>query len=343
VIANDAIGNFVAATPLLQMLRSHFQPEALHYFGGYRTRELQAESDLFDWYYNFHGTNPAQLLADLQGIEEYDLVVNNESTPYSMFLAPALAGNRGFIVGPSLGEGGRGALAFADDDRGRLAADREWASPEITRRYPFLDSGFIGEIFCRVAYLVGPIPRYRIPTAEPPITIPDILIATAASLPEKLWPTESWKEILRRIESTSSAGFQPVPPDSPSNAAVRTASVGLVGAKPSDQQRYWKGENAEQELVDGGLVQDLRGTMTLPQVAGALAKAKLVLTIDNGILHLAAAGNAPIVGLFREGIHRLWAPPTSNLKVLTPSSGGVVADIPVEIVWQAAAPFMQRA
>jgi ADP-heptose:LPS heptosyltransferase len=316
VIANDAVGNFVAATPLLQMLRAQLRPEVLHYFGGYRTQELQAASDLFEWYYNFHGTNPAQLLEELHGGEKYDLVVNNESTPYSMFLAPALAGDRGYIVGPSLGEGGRGALPFADDERGRLAEDREWNSPEITQRYPFLDSGFIGEIFCRVAYLDGPVPRYRIPTSEPDIAVPDALIATAASLPEKLWPTESWKEILRRIAATFS-------------------SIGLIGAKPSDQQRYWKGENAEQELVDAGLVQDLRGKLTLPQVAGALAKAKLVLTIDNGILHLAAAGGAPIVGLFREGIHRLWAPPAPNLTVITPAPGGAVRDIPVDTVWQA--------
>ena len=43
-------------------------------------------------------------------------------------------------------------------------------------------SGFIGEIFCRLAYLEGPIPSYRIPSAEPPIEVPPLLIATSASL-----------------------------------------------------------------------------------------------------------------------------------------------------------------
>lgn len=317
VIANDAIGNFVAATPLLQMLRQNLKPEVLHYYGGYRTEELQAASDLFDFYYNFHGTNPADLIEDLSGQDKYDLVVNNESTPYSMFLAAALADDRGYIVGPSLGEGGRGTLAFADDERGKLSADKEWTSPELTRRYPFLDSGFIGEIFCRVAYLDGPVPKYRVPTDAPAIPVPDVLIATAASLPEKLWSTDSWKSILARLRSSGHP------------------NIGLIGAKPSDQQRFWKGENAEQEFVDAGLVEDLRGMMTLPQVAGALAQAKLVLTIDNGILHLAAASDTPIVGLFRHGIHRLWAPPADNLKIITAGEGGTVRDISVDAVWSA--------
>jgi ADP-heptose:LPS heptosyltransferase len=60
-----------------------------------------------------------------------------------------------------------------------------------------------------------------------------------------------------------------------------------------------------------------------------------VITIDNGILHLAAATGTPTVGLFRHGIHRLWAPPFANLTVLTPGEKKAVAEIPVQVVQEA--------
>jgi ADP-heptose:LPS heptosyltransferase len=151
-----------------------------------------------------------------------------------------------------------------------------------------------------------------VPTADPGREIPDLLIATAASLPEKLWPIEKWIEVLK--------GFK--------------GSIGLLGAKPSEQGKHWKGADEEAKLLDIG-VQDLRGTFTLPQVVGALANTRAVLTIDNGILHLATAAGTHTVGLFRHGIHRLWAPPFDNLQVLTPGEGREVWEIEVEAVQEA--------
>jgi len=75
--------------------------------------------------------------------------------------------------------------------------------------------------------------------------------------------------------------------------------------------------------------------MRLPAVAGALARAKAVLTLDNGILHMAAAAGAPTVGLFRHGIHRLWAPPVAGLTVLTAGEGKPVSEIQPERVIEA--------
>ncbi len=60
-----------------------------------------------------------------------------------------------------------------------------------------------------------------------------------------------------------------------------------------------------------------------------------MLTIDNGILHLAVASGTPTVGLFRHGIHRLWAPPSPSLTVLTPGEGQNVAGIAVQTVQEA--------
>ena len=319
VIANDALGNFVAATPLLQMLKARCPGCELHYYGGTRTAELQDASDLIDRSLRLHGTPPRESAFDVLARTQtggYHLVVNLESTVLAKAFVAIACSAGSYAVGPAVGADGRGELAYADDDRGRLAADKGWMAPDVRERYPFLQSGFIGEIFCRLAYLDGPIPGYRVPIEPVEEPIPTVLVATAASLPEKLWPIENWRTILERLKANG-------------------ISVGLVGAAPSEQRRYWKGEGGEEELVSGGLAEDLRGRWALPQVAGALSQAKVVLTIDNGKLHLATAAGVPVIGLFRHGIHRLWAPPSNTLTVLTAGEDRTVADIEVDKVWEA--------
>lgn len=311
VIANDAIGNFVVATPLLQMLRRELKPEFIHYYGGVRTLEMQSASDLFEWSYPLHGRPFGQSCRDSQG--PYDLVVNVERTENAMALAAFFEGEETYVVGPCMGA--RGPMPFPEDTRGDLWRDQEWISPEITTRYPFLTTGFIGEMYARLAYLDGPVPGYRVPT-EITISPCDILVATSASLPDKLWPVTKWVTAFERFRA---AGLK----------------VGLIGAKPSVQKAYWEGESDEDQMVVSGLVADLRGEYTLPQVAGILASCKLVLTLDNGILHLACAGGKPVVGLFRNGIHRLWAPPNPELEVLIPPIGEPVCEIELETVWEA--------
>lgn len=314
VISNDAIGNFVAATPVMQLLRTNFPGCHMTYFGGTRVSELADASDLFEAWFELHGSHPgavAQRLTREVGV--YDLVVNMERDFVAKFAAMALVGQSGYVSGPCLREDARGDLEYPADPQGDLARDMEWISEEITTKYPFLESGFICEIVCRMAYLKGQVPKYKLPSADPGREIPDVLISTSASLPEKLWPTSSWVEALSSLKASG-------------------VSVGLLGAKPKDQSKYWKGSDLESELVDMQLVEDLRGTLTMPQVVGALAQAKSVLTLDNGILHLAVAGGRPVVGLYRYGIHRLWAPPYENLTVLHPGPNKPVSEISVEEV-----------
>lgn len=190
--------------------------------------------------------------------------------------------------------------------------DQEWLASDVTAKYPFLRSGWIAEIFCRLAYLEGPVPGYRLPTAEPGPDLPDFWVSATASLPEKLWPLEKWLAVLQHLKGQG-------------------RRIGLLGAKPSNQAQFWKGGDLESQLVEAG-VEDHRGAFTLPQVVGAIAQAMGVLTLDNGIMHLASATHTPVVALFREGIHRLWAPPNPHLAVVHPQAGSPVSDITVDQV-----------
>jgi ADP-heptose:LPS heptosyltransferase len=313
-VTNDALGNYVVATPLLQMLKAKYADGILHYYGGTRTQELWSQDPAVDWGFPLFGSEPsAAVRAGREALDgqEYDLIVNVESLPWAKAFSAAMAAGDTFVSGPCLSADGRGELSFGDDERARLWGDQDWISSDLTEKYAVMQSGFIGEIFCRLAYLNGSIPSYRVAQADPGQAVPDVLIATSASLPEKLWPVQSWMDALRWVRE-------------------RGLTAGLLGAKPSSQKQFWKGASDEDELVTSGLVEDLRGQFSLPQVVGALAKANAVLTLDNGILHLAAATPTPTVGLFRRGIHRLWAPPAPNVAVLTAPEGGAVADIRVD-------------
>ncbi len=310
VISNDAIGNFVVATPLIQMLRQAHPSCRITYLSGTRVAEFCDGNALFEQWFPMHGTAPAELTRDLQAeAGTYALVFNMEQTALAKFVTAALVSEDGFVCGPSLDAEGRKDLDYADDRPGDLWRDKEWISRDLCAKYSFLRTGFICEIFARLAYLDGEVPRYSVPTEPPLVTLPDVLVAPSASLPEKLWPFEKWQAALGWLKD-------------------RGLTSGILGAAPAIQQQYWKGQNLESDLIEAGLADDLRGKLTLPQVAGAVAMCRCVLTLDNGIMHLAAAGSRPVVGLFRHGIHRLWAPPVSNLTSIVCPEGLTVSDIP---------------
>jgi ADP-heptose:LPS heptosyltransferase len=89
---------------------------------------------------------------------------------------------------------------------------------------------------------------------------------------------------------------------------------------------------AEDAVANSGWVIDLRGEFTMPEVVGAIQQADLVLTLDNGIMHMAAATDTKCISLFRYGIHRLWTPPIPSIFPVVASEGCHVSSIPVQAV-----------
>jgi hypothetical protein len=316
VISNDALGNSVVITPLLQMLRAKHPGAELVYFSGTRSAELWRGDESISSGFSFLGAEPRIAVAHVLAMPTFDWVINVESNDWARMLVPILAGPEGRVTGPCIDAESRGRFPFEWNLRGTLWEDREWISESLPMDYPFLQTGFIGELFCRLAYCDGDVPRYKVHSEDPGRELPDVLIAMSASLPEKLWPVSSWVELLNDLKA-------------------RGVTVGLLGAKPKSQGQYWKGLSDEDAVVSAGLVADLRGMLTLPQVAGALSRVKAVFTLDNGIMHLASAFDQPVVALFRHGIHRLWTPPYGNVVPLVSTAEGTVADIPVSTAKEA--------
>jgi ADP-heptose:LPS heptosyltransferase len=316
LITSDALGNYLVITPLLQMLRRAYPDARLTYFGGARTEELWEAEPAIDRGIVVQGRPLWVSIPEALKAGPFDLVINLEASEPSCMLASAISGPGTLLAGHALDEEGRQRLAFDSDERGRLWQDPDWISSDLVERFSFLDSGFIGSIFCRLCYLEGPVPSYRVDKCPSPATNFDVLVSTAASLPEKLWPTEKWLAVGKKL---TDRGFR----------------IGVVGASRTSQNRYWRGGVSEEALISELNAADLRGKLSLPQITGALDAAKAVVTIDNGILHLAASTDTPTVGLFRAGIARLWAPPAPSVTALVPPADGPVCDIETDAVVEA--------
>ncbi|HEY8476509.1 MAG TPA: glycosyltransferase family 9 protein, partial [Chloroflexota bacterium] len=304
VVFYDKIGDFVVATPLLRGLREKYPGCTIDYFSGERTRELEEASPLIDWRYSLFGASeslahlPRALDERIAAAGPYDLAINCESHAVAK-LAVVLARPR-YVVGPCFTPDGRGDLPHADD-RVDALHDEVWNSPTLLERYgDVLQTQYIGEILCRLARVETDFLRTEVPAAEPPIATPPVLIATGGNRSAKLWPLRHWERVIRWLHDEG-------------------LGVGLLGSKPSDQQRFYHSAKDEAYLLERTPLLDLRGKLTLPQVAGALQRARLCLTIDNGIMHLALAVRTPTVALFGASPWRLWAPPVSHLHLVLPA------------------------
>jgi ADP-heptose:LPS heptosyltransferase len=302
VLFRDQIGDFIVATPLLRGLRERFPEIVVDYFGGERTRELEDASLLVDVRYSLYGTPdgigglPGFLAARRAAAGPYVLAVNLESSSEAARACGLIAPR--YVVGPA-----------SDPSSGRpspygarhidLLWNDTWNRPDLLDDYPELQSQYIAEIFCRLARVETDFRRTEAPTAAPPVAVPRVLISTGANRSAKLWPTEHWLAVVHWLRT---AGLE----------------VGLLGAPPTLQGSAYHAGDVDAALVGEG-VTDLRGQLTLPQVAGALEQATAFVTVDNGLMHLAAAVEAPTIALFGASPRRIWAPPGRGIHILEPA------------------------
>jgi heptosyltransferase-1 len=124
-----------------------------------------------------------------------------------------------------------------------------------------------------MGYAVQGAPEFGIAAAPGawPAPIPYAVLMPAASRIEKLWPEEDWLAVM---------------------AALKTRGLSLV--------LLW-GSAAEQERAQrlaargGGVVPPF---LSVADAAGVLARAQLVVGLDTGFTHLAAALNVPTIGIY---------------------------------------------
>lgn len=306
VLFQDKLGGFVIATPLLRGLKEKYPGAVVDYFGGERTIELEDACPYIDARYSVYGRPGA--LRDLtpfiaereRAAGPYDLAINLDFNPLNAFVASLL--NPTYVVGRCFRTDGRGEMPPPNDRRGQIQNPGTfWAGESFLAEFgDVVQTNFIGEIFCQLAYVTTDFHHTEVPVAPPPVAVPDVLIGTGGTRTAKLWPLEYWK---RLIEQCTAANL----------------SVGLLGAAPTLQQQAYGSAASEAALLRDTKLIDLRGTMTLPEVAGALQAARACVAIDNGIMHLACGVGTPTVALFGASPWELWVPRTTTVHLALPT------------------------
>jgi ADP-heptose:LPS heptosyltransferase len=94
--------------------------------------------------------------------------------------------------------------------------------------------------------------------------------------------------------------------------------VGLIGDQPQRQSEVYHTGDAESWLLEQTALVDLRGRFSLPQVAGALQRARACISVDNGIMHLAYSVGTPTIALFGASPWWVWTPPLPHLYLILP-------------------------
>ncbi|MGH2461697.1 MAG: glycosyltransferase family 9 protein [Chloroflexota bacterium] len=306
VLYQDKLGGFVVATALLRGLKEKYPDATLDYFGGERTAELEASCRHIDARFSLYGWPeglreiPRFLAERERAAGPYALAINLDFNPLNAVVAAMLAPR--YVVGRCFQPDGRSELPLGEAKLDRLQDPGTiWASEDLLAGFgDVLQTNFIGEIYCRLARVDTDFHRPDVPSSPPPVDVPDVLIATGATRKAKLWPTAYWRKL---IECCTDAGLR----------------VGLLGAAPSLQKLAYGSADSESQLLQDTLLIDLRGAMSLPEVAGALAVARACVTIDNGIMHLADAVGTPTVAIFGASPWDLWVPrlPTLHLQLPT--------------------------
>lgn len=119
-----------------------------------------------------------------------------------------------------------------------------------------------------------------------------IAVSPAAGGPYRLWPAARYAEVIQALID-------------------RGDCVVLLGGRD--------GLEAAKQIVAGcgssGLL-DLTGQTTLAQTAAVLRRARLCLSADTGVMHLAYGVGTATLSLFGPGRHQKWAPPGRRHRVV---------------------------
>lgn len=126
-----------------------------------------------------------------------------------------------------------------------------------------------------LGYVADGPPRWRFALPPSPASQPArpyVVLLTATSRADKLWPEPAWRALIEHFDRAGLATL--LPWGSPEEEArVRR----LAGAAPSAVVPPW---------------------LSLPDAAALLAGAELAVGVDTGFTHLAAALGTPTIGLF---------------------------------------------
>jgi heptosyltransferase-3 len=310
VLSSSKVGNFVVITPLLRGLKEKYPNCILDFFGSEITKDFEKNSSYIDWRFSLYSKEDDFLESLAIAVTDrrrkagnYDLAINcDEFSEINLVVVTAIRPD--YVAGGALSTDFRLKLDTSQDPVQKILRDPDWNSLAFIERHQnILNSNYIAEIFCRIAYIQTDFFKLELPLKSPEYPIPDILIAITATRRAKMWTFDGWKQVVGWCEQ-------------------QNLSVGLLGKSPKVQKEMYCADEVEDKLLCETQLIDLRGKTTLIELAGALHRAKACVAVDSGPLHIAAAVGCPTVAIFGNDSDghgaspiRLWAPRQSYIKL----------------------------
>ena len=229
-------------------------------------------------------------LADLRA-ERYDLVLDLQGLLKSALLV-GRAARADRRIGPSFSR--EGARFFYDDVSGPTDKNRHAVEENLdTVRFLGLS---VGEATFPV----------RFPASPRRFTRPAVGLLPCSRRAEKNWPSERFVEVARALRAQSAATI--VLLGGPADVAVCASIAGAVGE---------------------GVV-NLCGKTSVVELGGVLSSLDLLVTVDSGPMHMAAAIGTPVVAVFGPTDPVKTGPYGARHRVV--QRGRVLAELPSEPV-----------
>jgi ADP-heptose:LPS heptosyltransferase len=318
VISPTAIGDLILQTGLLAHLQETYPAAEIHLFHGPTNAGAVPLLPLHGAH--AHPCDFKKLLATVSTLRRARLDVLIDLTPWPRLTALCAALSGACTVG-------------FDSERQFRQRAFDVAVPHLRARHETENLRAMAQVFAACARYR---PRLRLDPAPPALVLPFERLVLCHIAPggsralEKSWPAANWAELARRL-------------------AADGYTLGFTGTK------------ADAAAVDSVLEQvglpassafSLCGKLSLIELARTLRAARLLLTIDTGVLHLGAALDAPTVALHGPTRSARWG--ASSVAALSldaphaaagfihfgfenhPQAAEIMATLRVERVYQAA-------
>lgn len=318
VLGSHKVGNFIVSLPLLRSLRSKYSDAVIDFWGSNATRDFEealcnGSHPLLNWRISWDQEEPDVLQVLAKASETRgrpDLVINCDGfNPVTQVLASWLRPK--WIAGGALINNCHQEMEYGSEPSQKFLGENDWDSEDFIRRYKgIFSSNYIADLLCHMAYVTPPpqeIVDAGLPWVEPKFRVPPVLIHCTSTRSAKIWPFDHWARVLYWCKENG-------------------VSAGLIGSAPTKQIIEYNSGNGEDKLVrefgnEGcGTLIDLRGKTNLIELAGACKRARAVVSVDAGPMHVAAAVGThvmAVVGNDELGIGaspiRLWLPRAAKL------------------------------
>ena len=329
VLGSHKVGNFVTTIPLLRVLRRKYPKATIDFWGSEVTKDFEnafckrddeSRTNLINWRTSWDGESENKFFELADHVRKRGrpcLLINCDGfNPVTRVLASWMRPE--WIAGASVDIRGRKDLEWGTELEQKFLADKDWETKEFRERYKSVISDqYIGRLMCLMAFLKPNSEDLQIdlPYENPPFDVPDILIHCTTTRSAKKWHRNQWQKVIEWCWQ-------------------KNISIGIVGASPVVQMTEYNSDEDEEYLLQKfdnrwikskkKLLADLRGKTTLLQLAGTCRKAKAVVSVDAGPLHIGAASGIPVlavVGNNAEGIGaspiNLWLPRSKNVSRTT--------------------------